>query len=183
MAKYQRQSKGKEIKPTFFVFCEGESEAAYISFIRSRYRVSIQLRSKVAKNKINHEYVKRVLKPFQKLDKDKYFLLYDLDVPEMLEKLQSIKGTILLVSNPCIELWYILHTCNHTAEATSQQCITQLEGICKQYKKGFICDKLRLELMTGAEKAIIRAKKLRTHQNPSSSVYLLIEELKKVLGN
>lgn len=46
MAKYTRKSKGKEIKPTFFVFCEGESEEVYISFIRSTYRVPIQITAK-----------------------------------------------------------------------------------------------------------------------------------------
>jgi hypothetical protein len=180
MVKYQRPSKGKEIKPTFFVFCEGESEEAYISFIRSKYRVSIQIKCKVAKNNINKKYVDRILKSSQKHEKDKYFLLYDLDVPEMLIRLQSIKDAILLVSNPCIELWYILHTCNHNAEATSSQCVAKLERICLDYRKGSICNKLRNELTTGEEKAIARAKKLRPYLNPSTSNYKLIEELTRV---
>jgi hypothetical protein len=180
MGKYQRHSKGKEIKPTFFMFCEGESEEAYISFIRGKYRVPIQIKSKVAKNKINQKYVNRILKPFPKHKKDKYFLLYDLDVPEMLIRLQSIKDAILLVSNPCIELWYILHICNYSAEATSPQCVAQLERICRDYRKGSICDKLRHELTTGEEGASKRAKKLTLFNNPSTSVYLLLDELKKV---
>jgi hypothetical protein len=98
----------------------------------------------------------------------------------MLEKLQAIKDTILLVSNPCIELWYILHTCNHTTEATSTQCIAQLERICKSYRKGYICDKLKHELITGGDDAFKRAKKLTLYNNPSTSIYKLIEELRKV---
>ena len=180
MGKYQRKSKGKEIKPIFFVFCEGESEEAYISFIKSRYRVPIQIKYKVAKNKINQQYAIRILKPFSQHKKDKYFLLYDLDVPEMLEKLQSIKQTILLVSNPCIELWYILHTCNQTAEITSEQCVEKLLRICKDYRKGAICGKLLHELTTGEDKATVNAKKQTLYNNPSTSVYLLLEELNKV---
>lgn len=180
MAKHQRKSKGKEIKPTFFVFCEGESEEAYISFIRSKYHVPIQIKSKVAKNKINQKYVTRIISSLPKHEKDKYFLLYDLDIPEMLEKLRSIRNTILLVSNPCIELWFILHTCNHGAETTSAQCIAQLERICKGYRKGYICDKLRQELTTGEQDAYKRAKKLTLYNNPSTSVYKLIDELRKV---
>lgn len=180
MAKHLRKSKGKEIKPTFLIFCEGESEEAYITFIRNAYQVPIQIRARVAKNKINQQYVNRILKQVPKHDKDKYFLLYDLDVPEMLEKLQSIKDAILLVSNPCIELWYILHKYNHTAEATSSQCIGQLERICKGYRKGFICDKLKHELVTGGDDAYKRAKKLTLYNNPSTSVYKLIDELRKV---
>jgi hypothetical protein len=103
MAKHPRYSKGKETKPTFFVFCEGESEAAYISFLRSSRRISIQIKAKVAKNKINQKYVNRNLKPASDPTKDKLFLLYDIDTPGMLDKLQSIKDAILLVSNPCFE--------------------------------------------------------------------------------
>jgi hypothetical protein len=106
--------------------------------------------------------------------------MYDLDVREMLEKLKTIKDTILLLSNPCIELWYILHTCNHSAEATSAQCIAQLEKICKGYGKGYICDKLKHELNTGGEEACKRAKKLILYNNPSTSIYMLIDELEKV---
>lgn len=61
MAKYPRKSKGKEMNPTFFVFCEGESEEAYISFIRSRYRIPIQIKSKIAKKKISQRYVKDII--------------------------------------------------------------------------------------------------------------------------
>jgi hypothetical protein len=180
MAKSSRRSKQKEIKPTFFVFCEGESEEAYISFVKSMYRIPIQIRSKVAKNKINNKYVQRILGQIPKHVKDKCFLLYDFDVPEVVERLLSIQHAILLASNPCIELWYILHTCNHTAESTSTECVSQLERICKDYKKGFICDKLKNELKTGVEHALKRSKKLSLFNNPSTSVYLLIEELIKI---
>jgi hypothetical protein len=180
MAKRPRYSKGKEIKPTFYVFCEGESEEAYISFIRSSRRISIQIKAKVAKNKINQKYINRNLRPTTDPAKDKLFLLYDIDTPGMLVKLQIIKDAILLVSNPCFELWYILHTSNHTAEVTSQQCVEKLDRICKDYRKGYICGKLRQELTTGEEKAIARSKKHTLYTNPSTSVYLLLEELNKV---
>jgi len=168
------------IRPTFFVFCEGESEEAYISYLRSKYRVPIEIETKVARNKINQEYVRRILKPLLKYEKDKYFLLYDLDVPDMLHKLQSIKNTILLASNPCIELWFILHTCSHNAESTSDQCVSQLERIVRTYRKGFIGDRLKHELESGEDIACTRAGRLSLYNNPSTSVYRLIEELKKV---
>ena len=38
MGRQIRKSKGKTMKPNFFVFCEGESEVAYISHLRSQYR-------------------------------------------------------------------------------------------------------------------------------------------------
>ena len=180
MGRVQRRSKGRVIKPTFFVFCEGETEEAYISFIRRKYRVPIEIRTHVARNKIKQPYVNRILKSLLKHKKDKYFLLYDLDVPEMLPRLQSIRNSILLCSNPCIELWFILHTCNHSAEATSLQCLEKLERICKDYKKGSVSEKLRHELLTGEENACSRAGRMALYSNPSTSVFRLIEELKKI---
>ena len=41
MGRQIRKSKGKTMKPNFFVFCEGESEVAYISHLRSQYRAPI----------------------------------------------------------------------------------------------------------------------------------------------
>ena len=110
MAKYQRKSKGKAINPTFFVFCEGESEDAYISFLRRRLRVPIEIISKIAGYRITWNYINNTLRHRPGHPKDKLFLLYDLDAPGLMEKLGSIKGAGLLLSNPCFELWYILLT-------------------------------------------------------------------------
>ena len=36
MARVQRTSKGKTMKPNYFVFCEGETEVAYVEMLRER---------------------------------------------------------------------------------------------------------------------------------------------------
>jgi hypothetical protein len=180
MAKYPRKPKGKVIKPTFFVFCEGESEDAYVSLLKSHFRVPIEIITKVAGNRITHKYITNTLRSLPSDPKDKIFLLYDIDAPEMLEKLLSIKKAILLLSNPCFELWYILHYTNHNAEITSKQCFEKIQRQCKDYKKGAICNKLRAKLTEDKEKAVGRAKKLILYNNPSTSVFLLLEELKKL---
>lgn len=41
-------SKGKKINPHFWVFCEGETEEAYIRFLRSEYRLPIEIIPKIA---------------------------------------------------------------------------------------------------------------------------------------
>lgn len=33
-----RKSKGKQINPTFFVFCEGKTEEQYIEYLRSKFK-------------------------------------------------------------------------------------------------------------------------------------------------
>ncbi|MFZ2341360.1 MAG: RloB family protein [Bacteroidales bacterium] len=180
MAKRYRQSKGKEVRPTYFVFCEGESEEAYIAYIRSKYRVPIEIKSKVAGSRISQQFVNRVLKYFPLHEKDRTFLFYDLDVPEVLTRLQSVNGAILIVSNPCLELWYILHTCNQSAERNSQQIVSQLDRICHGYTKGSICFRLKHKLSTVEDQACSRAKRLTSYNNPSTTVYRLLEQIKTV---
>ena len=53
--------------------------------------------------------------------------MYDLDVDGMLVHLQSIPDAVLLVSNPCIELWYLLHFEECHAELTQNACIKKLK--------------------------------------------------------
>jgi len=115
--------------------------------------------------------------------KDKIFLLYDLDVPEMLERLRAISNTILLASNPCFELWYILHYTNHSHAISSEECVGKFERICHEYKKGKISCKLGAKLNEHKEKAMVRAKKLPPYENPSTSVYLLIDVLEEASKN
>lgn len=33
----RRKSKGKQINPTYWVFCEGETEKEYVSFLRTKF--------------------------------------------------------------------------------------------------------------------------------------------------
>lgn len=42
-----RPSKGKKINPHFWVFCEGETEEAYIYWLRARYRLPVEVVAKV----------------------------------------------------------------------------------------------------------------------------------------
>jgi hypothetical protein len=53
--------------------------------------------------------------------------MYDLDAPKMLERLQKIRSATLLVSNPCIEIWYLLHYKEQKAELNCQICNKELE--------------------------------------------------------
>ena len=36
MSRRKHLSTGKEIRPTFFIFCEGETEEQYIAYLRSK---------------------------------------------------------------------------------------------------------------------------------------------------
>ena len=129
MGRQIRKSKGKTMKPNFFVFCEGESEAAYISHLRSQYRVPIQIIPKKSDSNISVRYIENCKREYIVTKNDKTFLMYDLDVDGMLVHLQSIPGAVLLVPNPCIELWYLLHFEECHAELTQNACIKNWKDI------------------------------------------------------
>lgn len=52
MGREKRYSKAKKINPHFWVFCEGETEEAYVKHLRSQYRIPIEIVPKIVGNKI-----------------------------------------------------------------------------------------------------------------------------------
>ena len=178
MGRKVRVSKGKQMKPNFFVFCEGETEMAYVKFLRSLYRAPIQVIPKKGKSNISEDYIERSKIEYVRTEQDKVFLMYDLDVDGMLENLQKIPNAELLVSNPCIELWFLLHYQEQKAEITSEKCVQKYQKVSKQYKKGALSEEEKKVLAESKDIAIKRAKKLLEFNNPSTTIYRLLEMLK-----
>ena len=105
--------------------------------------------------------------------------MYDLDVEGMLEHLQKISNTELLVSNPCIELWFLLHYQEQKLEISSDRCVQKYQKVSKGYKKGVLSEEEKKVLADKKELAIQRAKTLVEYGNPSATIYKLLELLKK----
>lgn len=181
MSRTNRKSKGKEINPTFFVFCEGETEEQYINFLRSKYRLPIVIDAKISGNRISEKYIQNYKKNKVVHPKDKNFLVYDLDVNVIVAKLKSLSNTVLLSSNPCFELWYLLHFQEQTAALNSVECNRKLILHNVNYKKGTHDRKFIDKLHDKQLKAIHRASKLIKHENPSTQVFLLINELEVIV--
>ena len=178
MGRKARISKGKQMKPNFFVFCEGETEIAYVKFLRSLYRAPIQVIPKKGKSNISEDFIVKSKNEYVQTDQDKVFLMYDLDVDGMLEQLQKISNAELLVSNPCVELWFLLHYQEQKAEITSEKCVQKYQKVSKGYKKGILSEEEKKVFTKNRESAIDRAKKLAAFQNPSTTIFKLLEELK-----
>lgn len=166
------------MKPNFFVFCEGETEMAYVKFLRSLYRAPIQVIPKKGKSNISEDYIERSKNEYVRTDQDKVFLMYDLDVDGILENLQKIPHAELLVSNPCIELWFLLHYQDQKSEISSDKCVQKYQKVSKQYKKGVLSEEEKKVLAERKDIAIKRAKKLLEFNNPSTTIYRLLEMLK-----
>lgn len=177
MGRQIRKSKGKTMRPNFFVFCEGESEVAYVSHLRTQYRVPIQIIPRKSDSNISVRYIDNCKREYVTTDNDKTFLMYDIDVAGMLEILQKIPDAVLLVSHPCIELWYLLHFEECLTELTSNMCIKKLKRHLKHYNKGALALKEKRQLSENTLKAIARAKALEFYNNPSSTIYRLIDSI------
>lgn len=181
MKSKRQASKGKKINPHFWVFCEGETEEAYIRFLRSEYRLPVEIISKVAGSSINERFINsyKIGKPIHEKDKD--FLIYDADVPETIEKLKKIGKTILIASNPTTELWFLLHYKNQTASITGVDCCRELSNRnSNNYKKGVIDNHLKVKLKGKCNAACNRARQLELFRNPSTNFYVFIEALEDV---
>ena len=178
MGRKVRISKGKQMKPNFFVFCEGETEIAYVKFLRSLYRAPIQVIPKKGKSNISEDFIIKSKNEYVQTEQDKVFLMYDLDIDGMLEKLQKIPNAELLVSNPCVELWFLLHYQEQKTEISSDKCIKKLQKVSKEYKKGTLSEEDKEVFAKNKKLAVERAKALDVFSNPSTTIYRLLDLLK-----
>ena len=109
--------------------------------------------------------------------------MYDMDVEEVNQRFSQCKATLLL-SNPCIEFWFLLHNTDCTMPLSSEAMIRELknaDAIWKQYVKGGLSFPQQSFLWQNRDKAILRAKVLKPFAHPSSSIYLLLERLENTL--
>lgn len=178
MRSKRRPPTGKRINPNFWVFCEGETEDAYIRLLRSEYRLPIEIISKVAGDNINERYIKSYKRGKPTHEKDKDILVYDADVPEVLKKLKKIRSALLVASNPAIELWFLLHYKNQIASLNQGECIRQLSKRNRNlYRKGFIDAPLKDKLMEKRSEACKRSAKMELFGNPSTNMQDFIQYL------
>jgi hypothetical protein len=182
MVRKRHSSKKKKINPKFWVFCEGKTEKAYVEYLRAKYRLPVKIIPEITGSKISDKLISSHISKKEKHPKDKIFLLYDADIEVVLERLLKITKGKLLASNPSIELWFLLHYKNQTANITGAGCIKQLNNRNRNlYIKGVIDDKLKKRLDEKVRDACDRAKRTVLFKNPSTNIFEFIKELDNVI--
>lgn len=114
-------------------------------------------------------------------DKVDTFLMYDMDVPTINEKLMRCNAHLLL-SNPCFEIWLLLHTKDVKSALSTEATLKELRRsalVWHNYNKAAYTDTQKTFLREHLQDALYRSKTLRDFQNPSSGVYKLFEILGK----
>lgn len=181
MARKPRLSRGIVMRPNFFVFCEGDTEVKYVELLRSRFRQPIHIIAKKTLLNITPELVERCKATYMQTKDDHTFLMYDLDVPTMLERLKKVSDATLLCSNPCFELWLLLHAKDQKTPITSDTLIKELKKsapVWKNYIKASFTETQKAFLTSSMETAVEKARNLQEPDNPSTGIYKLIDLLK-----
>ena len=182
MKKKRNLKPSREMKPVFLVLCEGDTEEAYINLLRQKYRLPVKVISRITGTSISANILQRYIRA-ERIgldDKVTSFLMYDLDIKGIAEKMMACKDSINIASNPSVELWFLLHMKEQKAAVSTDDCIGELKKSSldwANYKKGMFSEKQKQHLWANRSLATIRAKQLSEWENPSSSVYRLIEKL------
>ena len=135
----------RKMKPVILVLCEGETEECYVDFLKQKYRLPIKIVSKIVGSKISARLIKRHKKELSLTNSENIdcFLMYDADVQSVVDNLLTCEEKLLL-SRPCIEVWFLAHSKKVPAkDISSEECVNMLkkDNPWTDYKKG----KLSLE--------------------------------------
>lgn len=176
----RKYKKPRRIRRLFLAFCEGESEKAYIEMLKRHYQLPITIRTKVSGSQINARLVNRYMKELE-VDSDecRVFYVYDSDVKPIVDKLKLLEGKLIL-SNPCIELWFLLHTRTQNAFLSSSEVVRKLtasHSVWNSYKKGELTSEQQKLLLGNREYALRNAYKLSWPNNPSSNIWEFVKTL------
>ena len=177
----ERKKKMRAPRKVFLVICEGETEREYVEGLKRFYRLPITIKTKVSGNNINPRLIRQYLQELGLSKDDGYavFYIYDADVECIVQKLEAMDGTVIL-TNPCFELWYLLHVKTHNSSLSSDGIVKTLVSchpVWKSYIKGGLNNEQMKFLIENQEDACNRAKTLTPGQNPSSNMYEFISSL------
>lgn len=176
----RRYKKSRTPKRVFLVLCEGETERAYIEVLKRHFRVPVTIKAKVCRGNINARLVNCYLNELGLENGDDYrvFYVYDSDVPAVVDRLKKLDGQLIL-TNPCIELWFLLHLKVHSGEISTSDTLRLLVAShpsWANYEKG-VLTLPQVDMLTRYETACARARRLQWPANPSSNFYMFIEAL------
>jgi len=191
MSRFQRRHNFREPKKSFIIATEGErTEEIYFSALRPPRDAAVQIR--VLPTKKGKSDPKKVLMRLKSYDyeagsakRDELWLVVDrdswteADLDEVSAAVARLPKYHLALSNPCFELWLVLHRCN----AVGENC-QQLEKILQQELGAYDKNSYDVEaLKVTVANAIERAERIDTpRQEPwprkaGTHVYLLVKKL------
>jgi len=194
----QRSRNGREKRRVFLIVCEGEkTEPIYFSHFREmlRGKASIMLKDSNVKDAVGLARFAQTQKERLDLDtrgEDRFWIVFDADENGQADidraaKISRRAGADIALSNPCFELWYLLHFEDHRERVDRRDTIARLRNYLPDYDKNIDCCE---QLDAGQAVAIDRAKALEERAgnqlsigaNPSTGVWrVVVGELKGLM--
>ena len=181
----------------FLIVCEGKvTEPVYFDDIRRMERGIIEL--EIVPGGVPKTVVERAVdmkkqserdakrRQDENLRYDSVWCVFDIDehpfVPEAKQQAQA-NAINIAVSNPCFELWFLLHFQDQTAHIERQK----VQHLCRELMPGYQKMPPSDFLRPNQVKAVERAIQLENWQesrdnaggNPSTGVYRLIQQIQK----
>ncbi len=193
----RRRAPSRKPLPRILIVCEGmKTEPGYFQDFRREYRrvVEVELSpggvpktlvERAAEMKVDAKRVARAAKD-ENLLYDQVWCVFDIDDhPKVDDAKQQARdnGIEIAISNPCFELWVLLHFQDRTAQIDR----AKLQDLCRKHLPGYIKDLPTEKLTPQYEQAATRARKLDAWQqqqgrkedpNPSTGVYKLTEAIR-----
>ena len=187
----KRTVRTRPLRQRFLVVCEGEkTEPNYFREFRVWVEVKIVGTGKDTMDVVKHAERLRDEAQRQGREYDQCWAVFDLDefpsskFNDAIRRAQN-KGIQPAYSNPAFELWFLLHFEDRQTPITRQECQRRL----KRHLGGYTKTKtgMRSLLEEQENTAINRADRLcrsyqphnPAHDNPCTTVYRLVKELKK----
>lgn len=197
-----RRQPFRDLKPTVLIFCEGEkTERQYFEKFAHQHRNSL-IRVEVVKKtgvplplvknaieykKENETQAKREKDP--NIAYDSVWCVFDVDNhPRVAEakKLANDNKIQVAISNPCFELWLVLHF----QESPGKKSCRQFQSLLKNLDPSYANDSKSVDFSKyapGYDQAVERAKRLDAiaqtagtpGDNPTTNVYELTELILK----
>lgn len=198
----------RNLRKVVYIFCEGKTEKEYFSYWKSHCReITLQIDQKDSQSrpKLIFDRADKKRKSLSKAEKEnsEIWVVFDRDDhPNWKKAIQSSyqSGFGLALSNPCFELWGILHLTFQSGVLEREKAQRKLHQlmpkyhhngkpyfdmkVLKQQNKGFQPISLARERALSLQGKIFRNKDLSSQDeyfdNPSTTIWMLLERLEKL---
>ena len=192
---YKRRDSSRSPKPRIVVVTEGTStEPLYLKLFRRLHGIASVAVEVIALGQDPRAVVERAISEKDEsgsdadAENDSFWAMFDRDEHNRFDEAVDLaKGNHIrtAISNPCFELWAVLHYELLDAPISRHECQRRLAELCPSYRKSGKRFEDEDAIRNGYQDAILRARTLlarrRNEQqpdgNPSTTVYELTEYL------
>ncbi len=198
----KRKQASKTPNKIELIVCEGSiTEPAYFNALKSKLRLrAVQINVISPSESEPIAVVERAIAKKKEMAKlgipyEKVWCVVDVEIPrrkktldEAWEKARGTDGLELILTNPCIEYWFLLHFKKHTAPFDNNADVMKaLIAVHRSYKKsriGFDILEPRTDTAIKHSREVLEEKRCGEDLrdcNPSTHIHKIVEHLRNIV--